>query len=582
MSRARDLANSADNDISGTLTVDDITLSGNITVGGTVDGRDLATDGSKLDGVESGATADQTKADIDALNINADTLDGQHGSYYTAYADTAVSNLVDSAPATLDTLNELAAALGDDPNFATTTATNIGTKVSKSGDTMTGNLDITGTLTSDGLTVDGTSQFDNYSSTSGKGRIQFGNSGQQYIEGYDSGNAGSGSYLSFGQGTSEAARFDNSGSLLVGMSSNSITSTGIGLVRDGTSHMYSGGTHTLELGRGTNDGDILKFNRSGTAVGSIGNNTDFFIASQDGTGLRFNSTQVLPCSESGATQNGSRDLGASGSRFGNGYFSGAVYGNTFSAVSYVDTPDIYLGGNLYHNGDTNTYISFPSNDNIAIATGGTNRIYVDNSGVRIGDTGNAYVQPVSGSYGSFQIDGGSHAGWEGYSIGGRAVFMHDNTSGTGIFNDVEDEWLIRFTHNAQTDLYANGNNLARLETDGDFHADGNVIAYSTTISDPRLKENIQPVTNGLEKVMKLNGYTFNYKADGVASAGVMSPEVKEVLPSAIKKSKLSLKLGDDNETAYDIVQYDQLTALFIEAIKDLKAEIDELKAKLEG
>ena len=51
-------------------------------------------------------------------------------------------------------MNELAAALGDDPNFATTTATNIGTKVSKYGDSMTGDLDITGALTSDGLTVD--------------------------------------------------------------------------------------------------------------------------------------------------------------------------------------------------------------------------------------------------------------------------------------------------------------------------------------------------------------------------------------------------------------------------------------------
>lgn len=45
------------------------------------------------------------------------------------YVDTAVNNLVDSAPGTLDTLNELAAALGDDPNFATTVATSIGTKV---------------------------------------------------------------------------------------------------------------------------------------------------------------------------------------------------------------------------------------------------------------------------------------------------------------------------------------------------------------------------------------------------------------------------------------------------------------------
>ena len=41
---------------------------------------------------------------------------------------TDLANLVDSAPGTLDTLNELAAALGDDPNFATTVATEIGKK----------------------------------------------------------------------------------------------------------------------------------------------------------------------------------------------------------------------------------------------------------------------------------------------------------------------------------------------------------------------------------------------------------------------------------------------------------------------
>ena len=48
-------------------------VTGNIGVSGTVDGRDIASDGSKLDGIESGATADQTKSDIDALGIAAST-----------------------------------------------------------------------------------------------------------------------------------------------------------------------------------------------------------------------------------------------------------------------------------------------------------------------------------------------------------------------------------------------------------------------------------------------------------------------------------------------------------------------------
>lgn len=52
----------------------------------------------------------------------------------------AVAALVDTAPGTLDTLNELAAALGDDPNFATTVTNSIAGKVSKTGDAMSGEL----------------------------------------------------------------------------------------------------------------------------------------------------------------------------------------------------------------------------------------------------------------------------------------------------------------------------------------------------------------------------------------------------------------------------------------------------------
>ena len=57
------------------------------------------------------------------------------------YVDTKISGLVDSAPETLDTLNELAAALGDDPNFATTVATNIGKKADQTAlDTTNGKV----------------------------------------------------------------------------------------------------------------------------------------------------------------------------------------------------------------------------------------------------------------------------------------------------------------------------------------------------------------------------------------------------------------------------------------------------------
>jgi hypothetical protein len=102
------------------------------------------------------AYADQAETDAKAYT---DTREGLITTAYEAYADQAevdakayadqkVADLVDSAPALLDTLNELAAAIGDDASFATTIGTQIGEKVAKAGDTMTGALTLSGAPTS--------------------------------------------------------------------------------------------------------------------------------------------------------------------------------------------------------------------------------------------------------------------------------------------------------------------------------------------------------------------------------------------------------------------------------------------------
>jgi hypothetical protein len=79
--------------------------------------------------------------------------DADVGNYLSANDyDTAtniVASITDSAPATLDTLNELAAALGDDPNFATTTANNIATKMPIAGGTFTGAVTVDGEFGAD-------------------------------------------------------------------------------------------------------------------------------------------------------------------------------------------------------------------------------------------------------------------------------------------------------------------------------------------------------------------------------------------------------------------------------------------------
>jgi len=132
---------------------------------------------------------------------------------------------------------------------------------------------------------------------------------------------------------------------------------------------------------------------------------------------------------------------------------------------------------------------------------------------------------------------------------------------------------INFTTDTQMDVYVNGNNEFRFEADGDFHADGDVIAQSTTTaSDRRLKENIEVIPNSLEKVQALNGVSFDWKKTGEKSAGVIAQEVQEVLPEAVKEVT-PVGGGDSHLT----VNYHALTSILIESIKELKAEIEELK-----
>ena len=146
-----------------------------------------------------------------------------------------------------------------------------------------------------------------------------------------------------------------------------------------------------------------------------------------------------------------------------------------------------------------------------------------------------------------------------------------STSSSNVGRDSTD--YIAFTDNTRLDVFINGSNEFRFESDGDFHADGDVIAASTTISSDRnLKENITLVPNSLEKVQALNGVSFDWKKTGEKSAGVIAQEVQGVLPEAVKEVT-PVSGGESHLT----VNYHALTSILIESIKELKKEIDELK-----
>ena len=146
------------------------------------------------------------------------------------------------------------------------------------------------------------------------------------------------------------------------------------------------------------------------------------------------------------------------------------------------------------------------------------------------------------------------------------------------------------TANAEGNLTFDGTNLAvagnlnvnqvsgnhgQLIVGGAISCVGNITAFT---SDIRLKTEIQPIENAVAKLLKLNGFTYEhnelaeslgYERNGERFSGVSAQDVKEVLPEAVKPAPANAD--------YMTVQYEKLVPLLIEAIKELKAEIDELK-----
>jgi len=109
---------------------------------------------------------------------------------------------------------------------------------------------------------------------------------------------------------------------------------------------------------------------------------------------------------------------------------------------------------------------------------------------------------------------------------------------------------------------------------GALNVGGDVVAYAS--SDERLKDNIELISNPIEKVQSLKGVTWNWNENAdelqqsLPNVGVIAQDVEKVLP----------QLVTDRDNGFKGVDYAKLTGLLIEAIKDQQKQIDELKSKL--
>lgn len=133
---------------------------------------------------------------------------------------------------------------------------------------------------------------------------------------------------------------------------------------------------------------------------------------------------------------------------------------------------------------------------------------------------------------------------------------------------------------ANTQLSSLGVGTAASGTTGEIRTTGNIFAFYT--SDKNLKENIVAIPNALQKVDQLRGVTFDWTDTEIAKrggedgyfirkndVGVIAQEVEAVLPQVV----------GTNGDGYKAVKYELIVPLLIEAIKELKAEVETLKSK---
>jgi len=166
-----------------------------------------------------------------------------------------------------------------------------------------------------------------------------------------------------------------------------------------------------------------------------------------------------------------------------------------------------------------------------------------------------------------------HNGTDSYidDQGTGSLYLRGNTS-VNIQKYTGENMIVATADGAVNLYYDNASKLNTISTGcsvtGELIVTGDITAFST--SDQRLKDNITPIPNALNKVLSISGNTFDWNdksgKEGT-EAGVIAQEIMEVLPEAVTT----------RDNGYLAVNYEKLVPLLIEAIKELKSEIEDLR-----
>jgi len=561
---------------------------------------------------DNAVTGDKVADDV-ALAGNPTTTTQSAGNNTTriattAFVSTAVANLADSAPDALNTLNELAAAMGDDANFSTTITNSIAAKLPLAGGTMTGNI-VMGDDTSIGIADDAERiEFD------GAGDISF--LGANVGIGTDSPSqkldvvgkikltddliiGGTTPRIDYDGGSTGALRFYSTSTSSERMRISSSGNVGIGTDSPAHNlHVVSSGNAELEIER-TSGAAIFTQAQSALGVTGTSSNHDFGLLTNGSVRMRILNDGKVGIGGTPQTTIGVLDIIGQSNNF-----------NTAPMVTFKTTSTNAANRNWSMGAVDINYGDFhigcgDSNSDFFDATANS-KFTIDKDGkVGIGDTSPSYTLDVlasSGTAANFRGEGGPNGiliggndagfGWLGstghanydlaFNNSGYAHFGHGESTTFLYLGSQGGGWGGNSSHNLRasgaTFMFNSGSGNYLFEIGGVQKGYINSSGFNNG-SDVSLKENIENITYGLDTVKLLKPRKFDWKdapADDKAEIGFIAQEVESIIPEIISESR-----SDGEGTSIKGMNYGALTSVLTKAIQEQQTIIEDLKARIE-